>query len=100
MVAHRIDGEARDIDVFVARGFKRHPCAVGDPALCDQAGEGLLPQPAAIGRVQQENVARLPRRHHRLRSEEHTSELQSLMRTSYAVFCLTEKSTTNDPEQK
>src|SRR3546814_7318446 len=24
----------------------------------------------------------------RLRSEEHTSELQSLMRTSYAVFCL------------
>src|SRR3546814_7874235 len=27
------------------------------------------------------------------RSEEHTSELQSLMRTSYAVFCL--KKTTN-----
>src|SRR3546814_1776315 len=26
-----------------------------------------------------------------LRSEEHTSELQSLMRTSYAVFCLTKK---------
>src|SRR3546814_9301654 len=25
---------------------------------------------------------------HRYRSEEHTSELQSLMRTSYAVFCL------------
>src|SRR3546814_5331108 len=25
---------------------------------------------------------------HRPRSEEHTSELQSLMRTSYAVFCL------------
>src|SRR3546814_5867141 len=25
---------------------------------------------------------------HFLRSEEHTSELQSLMRTSYAVFCL------------
>src|SRR3546814_5137207 len=26
-----------------------------------------------------------------LRSEEHTSELQSLMRSSYAVFCLTNK---------
>src|SRR3546814_5363851 len=26
-----------------------------------------------------------------LRSEEHTSELQSLMRSSYAVFCLTKK---------
>src|SRR3546814_4318478 len=31
----------------------------------------------------------------RLRSEEHTSELQSLMRISYAVFCLTKKNTTN-----
>src|SRR3546814_9216378 len=28
-----------------------------------------------------------------LRSEEHTSELQSLMRISYAVFCLTKKKT-------
>src|SRR3546814_1063191 len=27
----------------------------------------------------------------RLRSEEHTSELQSLMRTSYAVFCCKKK---------
>src|SRR3546814_9129213 len=27
------------------------------------------------------------------RSEEHTSELQSLMRTSYAVFCLNKKQT-------
>src|SRR3546814_3231852 len=29
-----------------------------------------------------------------LRSEEHTSELQSLMRTSYAVFCLKNKKKT------
>src|SRR3546814_1220401 len=29
-----------------------------------------------------------------LRSEEHTSELQSLMRNSYAVFCLKKKNTT------
>src|SRR3546814_6075649 len=28
------------------------------------------------------------------RSEEHTSELQSLMRTSYAVFCMKKKKTT------
>src|SRR3546814_7404617 len=28
-----------------------------------------------------------------LRSEEHTSELQSLMRISYAVFCLKQKTT-------
>src|SRR3546814_4327532 len=32
---------------------------------------------------------RLPAFRARLRSEEHTSELQSLMRISYAVFCLT-----------
>src|SRR3546814_9210351 len=29
------------------------------------------------------------------RSEEHTSELQSLMRISYAVFCLKKKNTTS-----
>src|SRR3546814_10429162 len=29
-----------------------------------------------------------------IRSEEHTSELQSLMRISYAVFCLNKKTTT------
>src|SRR3546814_7664596 len=33
------------------------------------------------------------------RSEEHTSELQSLMRISYAVFCLKKKSNANN-EQK
>src|SRR3546814_4894471 len=31
-----------------------------------------------------------------LRSEEHTSELQSLMRISYAVFCLKKKTTSNN----
>src|SRR3546814_2234524 len=30
-----------------------------------------------------------------IRSEEHTSELQSLMRISYAVFCLKKKKTNN-----
>src|SRR3546814_7636173 len=30
------------------------------------------------------------------RSEEHTSELQSLMRNSYAVFCLKKKKIVND----
>src|SRR3546814_8762128 len=31
------------------------------------------------------------------RSEEHTSELQSLMRISYAVFCLKKKKTKTSP---
>src|SRR3546814_2455169 len=34
-----------------------------------------------------------------IRSEEHTSELQSLMRSSYAVFCLKKKKTTNNISQ-
>src|SRR3546814_10734922 len=34
------------------------------------------------------------------RSEEHTSELQSLMRISYAVFCLTKKTTRKNAVHK
>src|SRR3546814_3713362 len=41
------------------------------------------------GRHPIENMGDLPA----LRSEEHTSELQSLMRISYAVFCLKKKNT-------
>src|SRR3546814_6689581 len=58
----------------------------------DAAGAG-----AAARRAHQDADARgLLRRHrvpprHRRRSEEHTSELQSLMRISYAVFCLKKK---------
>src|SRR3546814_1781281 len=32
---------------------------------------------------------------HEIRSEEHTSEIQSLMRSSYAVFCLKKKKKTS-----
>src|SRR3546814_1025412 len=34
------------------------------------------------------------------RSEEHTSELQSLMRTSYAVFCLHKKNRSRTPRPR
>src|SRR3546814_9874244 len=37
------------------------------------------------------------RRRGRRRSEEHTSELQSLMRISYAVFCLKKQTKYNPP---
>src|SRR3546814_8386813 len=36
----------------------------------------------------------------RSRSEEHTSELQSLMRISYAVFCLKKKKKANQTDDK
>src|SRR3546814_6752859 len=35
-----------------------------------------------------------------VRSEEHTSELQSLMRISYAVFCLKKKKTNRTKQQR
>src|SRR3546814_8891477 len=56
----------------------------------DQAG-----QADDVGLVFARGVENLLRRHHHAeiddRSEEHTSELQSLMRISYAVFCLKKK---------
>src|SRR3546814_5199718 len=46
---------------------------------------------SAIGMLDQ-SIHELRRvAHHMMRSEEHTSELQSLMRISYAVFCLKKK---------
>src|SRR3546814_3960270 len=44
----------------------------------------------AFGGILGEQALRL------VRSEEHTSELQSLMRISYAVFCLKKKITNNN----
>src|SRR3546814_1048904 len=41
--------------------------------------------------VVSETVEKLSDGQFRIRSEEHTSELQSLMRISYAVFCLKKK---------
>src|SRR3546814_1927709 len=41
--------------------------------------------PSAVERAEEEHVQAW------VRSEEHTSELQSLMRISYAVFCLNKK---------
>src|SRR3546814_9689326 len=45
------------------------------------------------GEVQPTRDLRIPILGRIFRSEEHTSELQSLMRISYAVFCLKNKST-------
>src|SRR3546814_3196008 len=50
----------------------------------------------AVARIAAQIVARIVGAEQRgQRSEEHTSELQSLMRNSYADFCLKKKNTTN-----
>src|SRR3546814_4362411 len=59
-----------------------------------QAEDDLDQAPEAAGRLAKcEGQAGDDDDYHRddLRSEEHTSELQSLMRISYAVFCLKKK---------
>src|SRR3546814_10174199 len=50
---------------------------------------GLMEEPSTFDRPIVERVIARPFRD--ARSEEHTSELQSLMRISYAVFCLKKK---------
>src|SRR3546814_2914610 len=54
-------------------------------------GAGLVHPERAAGVDQRARLRRLRGRLDRRRSEEHTSELQSLMRISYAVFCLKKK---------
>src|SRR3546814_3077817 len=63
-------GRAQDVEA-VARAYRGQPRA------------GVVDVVAAGGLPLEEGV----------RSEEHTSELQSLMRISYAVFCLKKKKT-------
>src|SRR3546814_2821046 len=56
--------------------------AVPSPCSAGNALTGLAPRRATVSR-----------------SEEHTSELQSLMRISYAVFCLKKKNNQRQSEQ-
>src|SRR3546814_7716477 len=59
------------------------PCAHCDPALAVLARSPTQSERSCWVSKQAPNVT--------LRSEEHTSELQSLMRNSYAVLCLKKK---------
>src|SRR3546814_10116104 len=55
-----------------------------------RVGGRVLQDPRGVGLGHRAVAARVGRA---ARSEEHTSELQSLMRISYAVFCLKKKKT-------
>src|SRR3546814_9820284 len=64
--------------------------------IATQGGDVPLPDAPAVAIVAEEAVHRVVQDAHlagEIRSEEHTSELQSLMRISYAVFCLKNKTT-------
>src|SRR3546814_2453633 len=66
------------------------------PAWHEAVKERLLPGDGAFPLAE---ILR-PVAGHAIRSEEHTSELQSLMRTSYAVFCLKKKNKQNTQKIK
>src|SRR3546814_3917613 len=55
------------------------------------AGAGVAAVGAATATGRHRPASEIPLRLGGIRSEEHTSELQSLMRISYAVFCLKKK---------
>src|SRR3546814_3862330 len=59
------------------------------PAYIERHGEPLHPDDLRHHRTL--GMQKMHRNNHYFRSEEHTSELQSLMRISYAVFCLKKK---------
>src|SRR3546814_2329279 len=94
--------EARDLNLFGGTlfepGFSRKTTP-GPPALDIDPDSGIEFVPAAPGHSVDDGVPptavrpaplelRAPDSADRPRSEEHTSELQSLMRISYAVLCL------------
>src|SRR3546814_7168109 len=61
-----------------------------DLAVQQRRGADVQAGQPDLGRHARRDVLDVDRMH---RSEEHTSELQSLMRNSYAVFCLKKKKT-------
>src|SRR3546814_4125748 len=90
----RLDQEAHGEEAFPARlrrtrqQARAHRLGRVDP-------EGSLPALCADGLINTEHP-----NWQWQRSEEHTSELQSLMRISYAVFCLKKKNKTKTHRQK
>src|SRR3546814_4860349 len=85
-IGRQRDGQSRLValpEQAVGRGVRLHLGAaqIGDAAIVHDQPE------IQIVMLQRQHQPHRARR----RSEEHTSELQSLMRLSYAVFCLKKK---------
>src|SRR3546814_3505565 len=92
LTAAGLGGKAKNT-VDRLSGGERQRVAIAR-ALANDPGLILCDEPT--GNLDSQNSARVVESFQMLaqdqnRSEEHTSELQSLMRTSYAVFCLKKK---------
>src|SRR3546814_9254504 len=88
----RLVGRLRDRDRRGARLLRRRRPEGGWRRQGGRAAEPGGGQPYRTGLLAPARKA--------LRSEEHTSELQSLMRSSYAVFCLKKKTKTDKETTK
>src|SRR3546814_5443755 len=96
-----VPGDARELVVLLGREAPADPLLVlGEDV--DAEGPGRLDAGPRAGAPSGEEGHQRRLQRHRgegadghadrtVRSEEHTSELQSLMRISYAVFCLKKK---------
>src|SRR3546814_3913487 len=97
-----LDALAMHVDLVEGRGL-RFGARAGSHVRRERAGRHAQREAGQQGgggeglrrlRVRNGVLATLDVGHGCLRSEEHTSELQSLMRISYAVFCLKKKKKT------
>src|SRR3546814_4946048 len=84
----RSQGDLRHAGPY--RRLQVRPSSAALPPGRDNGCAGHRDRPLDAGRVGRASI-RAARPDHQSRSEEHTSELQSLMRISYAVFCLKKK---------
>src|SRR3546814_10288570 len=78
--------------VFLARGFE-------DTSMDLVAREASVARRTVYNQFESKEALFIASVERVWRSEEHTSELQSLMRISYAVFCLKKKQS-NKPNEK
>src|SRR3546814_7945783 len=90
----------RSIGKRLRQGYVLRRGAAARPAVPRLRGGARIPRRAAVAGRGADVRRRGRRRRAEPRSEEHTSELQSLMRISYAVFCLKKKNNSHQVHNK
>src|SRR3546814_4802636 len=89
------DGLQTPIGVPSARGVRRQSLRGASPTSCSRVGSCTASR-YAVGALITRPIGS---EGDLSRSEEHTSELQSLMRISYAVFCLKKKNIQHNTDE-
>src|SRR3546814_5236434 len=91
-IVHATDGEvAHNLTLNALQPLPRARHALTSPVLATEFAGLHFPNPVGVAPGFDKDARVAHAMPHFGRSEEHTSELQSLMRISYAVFCLKKK---------